>query len=216
MLKTNPGLTVIFAWLVALAISLKASLTANLLVCAVSVILLLLGHLSFKKWLLALLLPLPAFLALYFALANAGHWYASTIASRCYAYVLSGTCLTHFVDRVQLARSLTQNFHLAPKFAYGVLAATDLFPLMAAEVKQLKAAGLMRGVHLAWYSPTLYFKAILLAWQHADSLALGMQSHGFRDDAPRSTIVPVALTKKDWCLFGASLLLFLVVLFVFK
>lgn len=216
MSKTNPGLTVIFALIVALAISLKASLTANLLVCLVSAVLLLLGHLSFKKWLWALLLPLPAFLALYFALENSGHWYALAVASRCYAYVLSGTCLTHFVNRVELTRSLTQNFHLSPKFAYGVLAASGLFPLMASEVKQLKAAGLMRGVQLAWYSPTLYFKAILLAWQHADSLALGMQSHGFVEDGQRSSIIAVSLTKKDWCLFGASLVLFLIVLFVFK
>lgn len=216
MCKTNPGLAVFFAVLVALAISLKASLTANILVCFVSAILLLLGHLSLKKWQWALLLPLPAFLALYFALTASGRWYALAIASRCYAYVLAGTCLTHFVDRVALTRSLTQNFHLPAKFAYGVLAASSLFPLMAAEMKQLKAAGLMRGVTLSWLSPTLYFKAILLAWQHADSLALGMQSHGFVENAPRSQIVPVELTKKDWCPFGASLLIFSVVLFVFK
>lgn len=216
MSKTNPGLSVIFALIVALAISLKASLAANLLVCAISAVLLLLGRLSFKKWVLLLLLPLPPFAALYFALKGNNELYTLAVASRCYAYVFSGTCLTHFVDRVELARSLTQNFRLSPKFAYGVLAASSLFPLMAEEIKQLKAAGLMRGVQLSWYSPTLYFKAILLAWQHADSLAAGMHSHGFREDGPRSTIVAVSLTKKDWCLFGTSLVIFFFVLVLFK
>lgn len=216
MSKTNPGLSVIFALIVALAISLKASLAANLLVCAVSAVLLLVGRLSLKKWVLLLLLPLPPFVALYFALKGNNELYTLAVASRCYAYVFSGTCLTHFVDRVELARSLTQNFKLSPKFAYGVLAASSLFPLMAEEIKQLKAAGLMRGVQLSWYSPTLYFKAILLAWQHADSLAAGMHSHGFREDGPRSTIVAVSLTKKDWCLFVTSLVIFFLVLALFK
>ena len=65
----------------------------------------------------------------------------------------------------------------------------------------------MRGVYLSFWSPVLYFKAILVALNSADNLAQGMESHAYREGAPRSVIVEVPLTGKDWLLFIIAVLL---------
>ena len=74
----------------------------------------------------------------------------------------------------------------------------------------------MRHYHLSFYSPTLYFKAILAAISWSNSLAQGMISHGYQEDKPRSVIVPVALTKKDWLIFSSILLLLQPILLLTK
>ena len=49
-------------------------------------------------------------------------------------------------------------------------------------VKTIRAAGQMRGINLSWWSPTLYFKAILHAITWSDQLAQAMESHGYVED----------------------------------
>lgn len=75
---------------------------------------------------------------------------------------------------------------------------------------------MMRGMYLSFWSPVLYFKAILVALNSANNLAQGMESHGYVEGQKRSTIVAILLTKKDWLIFFTLLILVNISLFIFK
>ncbi|WP_218060099.1 energy-coupling factor transporter transmembrane component T, partial [Lactobacillus crispatus] len=113
-------------------------------------------------------------------------------------------------------RSLEQNLHLPSKFAYGVLAAINIIPQMKMAVKQIRTSAMMRGIYLSFWSPVLYFKAILVALNSADNLAQGMESHGYVEGQRRSTIIAIPLTARDWVIFFTLLILVNISLFLFK
>lgn len=216
----NPSLAFLLVFLISLEISLKASLVTNILVLTIALFFLLWKKISFKDLLLLILLPLIAaftiFATLYWFSPKPDHYYAWVLSSRVYVYVFSIACVAKTTSATQLARSLEQNLHLPSKFAYGVLAALNLFPRIKLTIKQIRAAGMMRGVYLSFWSPVLYFKAILVALSSAENLAQGMESHGYTEGAPRSAIIKVPLTSTDWGIFILVLFLFNICLFVFN
>ena len=83
-------------------------------------------------------------------------------------------------------------------------------------MNRIRLVGDMRHYNLSFYSPALYFKAILAAISWSNSLADRMISHGYREDKERSVIVPIALTKKDWLIFSSIIVLLQPILFVLK
>ncbi|MGN1407673.1 energy-coupling factor transporter transmembrane component T family protein [Lactobacillus sp.] len=201
----NPSLKFLLTLIISLELSFRVSLITNLIVCTLALIFLIykkikpkaLGAMLFAAGLAAF----TVFTSGYWFSDHPNLWYALDIASRVFVYTLTTACLTITTTAEEMARSLEQNLHLPSKFAYGTLAALNIIPKMAAAVKQIRVAGMMRGVYLSFWSPTLYFKAILVALSSADNLAQGMESHGYVEGAPRSTIVEVPLTKKDWLYF---------------
>lgn len=212
----NPSLKLLLAIAIAVAASLKASLTANLLVIVAGICYLSSQHLSWRRWLWLLFLPLPAaaaiFAALYWGSQPTGLAYALILMTRVYVFVIAGTCVGVHLSSTGLARSLEQNLHLPSHYAYGILAGLNLFPQMRRQVKVIRAAGAMRGQFLSWWSPHLYFKACLAALNAAANLTNGLRAAGFAEGQPRSTIVKIPLTKKDWLKFVAILVSFLLVL----
>lgn len=216
----NPSLKFILIFLLSLEISLKASITASLLVIVFALIYLLLHHLAWRQFLLLLGLPLIAaitiFATLYWFSPVPNHYYAWVLSLRVYVYVLSIACLAKTTTATNLARSLEQNLHLPSKFAYGVLAALNIIPQMKMAVKQIRTAGMMRGVYLSFWSPQLYFKAILVALHSADNLAQGMESHGYVEGQKRSRIVNIPVKSRDWLEFIGLLAIFNCCLLFFK
>lgn len=207
----NPSLKFLLTLIISLELSFRVSLITNLIVCVLALIFLLykkikskdLGAMLFAAGLAAF----TVFTSGYWFSDHPNLWYALDIASRVFVYTLTTACLTITTTAEEMARSLEQNLHLPSKFAYGTLAALNIIPKMAAAIKQIRVAGMMRGVYLSFWSPTLYFKAILVALSSADNLAQGMESHGYVEGAPRSTIVEVPLTSKDWLYFLAGVVL---------
>ena len=114
------------------------------------------------------------------------------------------TITTEFVD---LALTLEQDFRLPSKFAYGVLAAFNLIPKIRQEVTVIRTAALMRGTVLHFWSPQLYFKAILSSIQWSQNLAEAMTSHGFIEDEPRTHYKVIRITAWDWTYFIGSILI---------
>ena len=212
----NPSLKFILA----LEISLKASLTTNILVIIFALIYLVATKTKIKELLLLLSLPFIAaftiFATLYWFSPVPDAYYAWNLSTRVYVYTLTIACVTRHTTATDFARSLEQNLHLPSKFAYGVLAAINIIPKMKMAVKQIRVSAMMRGMYLSFWSPTLYFKAILVAVNSADNLAQGMESHGYVENQKRSTIVKIPLTKKDWLIFFTLLILVNISLFCFK
>lgn len=216
----NPSLKFILAFIISLEISLKASLTTNILVIVFALIYLICTRIKIKELLLLIILPFIAaftiFATLYWFSPTSDPYYAWDLSTRVYVYTLTIACVTRNVTATDFARSLEQNLHLPSKFAYGVLAAINIIPKMKMAVKQIRAAAMMRGMYLSFWSPVLYFKAILVALNSADNLAQGMESHGYVEGQKRSTIVVIPLTKKDWLIFFGLLILTNISLFLFK
>lgn len=216
----NPGLKLFLILIISLEISFIPNLIANITIIGVCFIYLLLKRIKLKRLLLLFLIPLFAasvvFITIYYFTPTHNLYQAYVLFTRIYAYVFLGAVFTETTDMLSLARSLEQNFKLPSKFAYGTLAAFNVIPKIHAEVNRIRLVGDMRHYHLSFYSPTLYFKAILAAISWSNSLAEGMISHGYREDKPRSVIIPTALTKKDWLIFSTILILLQPILFLIK
>ncbi|WP_125547714.1 energy-coupling factor transporter transmembrane component T family protein [Levilactobacillus lindianensis] len=213
----NPSLKLALLVLVALEISFTHVWTVNVVLIVVSLILMLAGHVSVKR--LALLTLIPAFFggALVWSLTLRGTattHFLLVIFTRMVAYVYMGGWFAQTTDPLTLTRSLEQNAKLPSKFAYGFLAAFNLMPKIQAEVSTIKAAAMMRGQVLHFWSPQLYFKVILAAMNWSDQLAAAMTSHGFVEDAPRTHATTIPLVARDWVLLVGSLILVQIGLFV--
>lgn len=214
----NPSLKFFLALAISLELSLRVSLITNLIVIALAIIFLIYKKMSAKAFLSLFLVSLLAgftvFCSGYWFSDHPNLWYAFDISTRVFVYAFTTACLTITTTAEEMARSLEQNLHLPSKFAYGTLAALNIIPRMASAVKQIRTAGMMRGVYLSFWSPTLYFKAILVALNSADNLAQGMESHGYVEGKKRSAIVKIPLTAKDWILFIGGLALLNVSMFL--
>lgn len=206
----NPSLKLFLALIISLEITFTTRLTGNTIIIVVALAYLAFARVPPAKVVKPLLITLiPAF-ALFTTIAffspQRNVHFAWVLVSRLYCYVSVGAAVTLTTPKLDLIHSLEQNCHLPSKFAYGFLAALNLIPRITQAVKTIRVAGEMRGVSLHWWSPTLYFKAILAAISWANQLAQAMETHGFVEGAPRTVAQPIFLRTRDWLSFGATLL----------
>lgn len=207
----NPSLKLILALIISLEVTFSNHLGGNLVIIVGALAYLLWHHTNWRHLLWPLLITLIPAGALFCTIAyfSPEHniYFAWVLVSRLYVYVTVGTCVTYTTTTLDLIHSLEQNCHLPATFAYGLLGALNLVPRIKHEIVNIRVAGQMRGVTLHWWSPRLYFKAILAANQWADQLAQAMETHGFIEGAPRSHISTIKVTRRDWLVFITLLLL---------
>ncbi|WP_338209622.1 energy-coupling factor transporter transmembrane component T [Lactiplantibacillus paraxiangfangensis] len=208
----NPSLKLLLLLIVALEISFTNIVSLNVALVVLSIIYLLACRVKLRTLLWLLIVPLIPAIGLwstqYINGTGQKELMAWVLFTRIYAFVFTGATLTLTTDVLALADSLEQNCHLPSKFAYGVLAAYNLAPKIKHEVQVIRAAGLMRGQTLSFWSPQLYFKAILIAINWSQNLAQAMSSHGFVEDAPRTHYRQIQIHPSDWViLIGGVLLL---------
>lgn len=214
----NPSIKLLLLFIIALEISFSLIISLN-----VALVILAIGYLLLHRtkcrtigWLL--IVPLLPAIGLWSTQYINGSGNKTLMAwvlfTRIYAFVFTGATFTLTTNILQLADSLEQNWHLPSKFAYGVLAAYNLVPKIQHEVKIIRAAGLMRGQQLSFWSPKLYFKAILVSINWSQNLAQAMTSHGFVEDAPRTHYRHCPLRWQDWAIFSVGLILMQLGLFV--
>ncbi|WP_283680125.1 energy-coupling factor transporter transmembrane component T [Lentilactobacillus sp. Marseille-Q4993] len=206
----NPGLKLFLVVILALEVSFTQSLIVNLVLIGVSLLYLLLHRMSPKQFLGLIFWPLFPALGLFVSqwlYGDAGIHFAFVLFTRIYAYVFLGATFTITTNITDLSLTLEQDFKLPSKFAYGVLAAFNLMPKIISEVKTIKTAALMRGEVLHFWTPTLYFKAILASIQWSQNLAEAMTSHGFVENQERTHYQVIRITAMDWLLFGGGLII---------
>lgn len=197
----NPSLKLLLILIISVEISFTSSLSANLILILISVLYLIIRRVKVKTMALLALVPLlPAigiFVTIYYFSPAHDLHFAWVLFTRMYVYVSLGATFTLTTQPMELALSLEQNWHLPAKFAYGTLAAFNVLPKIKNAVITIQKAALMRGVRLGFWSPQLYFKAVLVALHWSDNLAQAMISHGFVEDAPRTFYRKVPLTPRD-------------------
>lgn len=201
----NPSLKLFLVLIITLEVTFTSHLYSNVVIIILALAYLIYRRVRWQRlaWLIVITL-VPA-LAIFVTIAffSPGHnvYFAWVLVTRLYVYVLTGSAVSCTTSALLLVQSLEQNCHLPSKFAYGILAALNLFPRIAQEVRLIQIAGQMRGVTLHWWSPRLYFKAILAASQWADQMAQAMESHGFVEGQARTSAHRVPLTRRDWLIF---------------
>ena len=201
----NPSLKLFLVLIITLEVTFTSHLYSNVVIIILALAYLIYRRVRWQRlaWLIVITL-VPA-LAIFVTIAffSPGHnvYFAWVLVTRLYVYVLTGSAVSCTTSALLLVRSLEQNCHLPSKFAYGILAALNLFPRIAQEVRLIRIAGQMRGITLHWWSPRLYFKAILAASQWADQMAQAMESHGFMEGQARTSAHRVPLTRRDWLIF---------------
>lgn len=207
----NPSIKLLLLLLVSLEISFTTRLGANLIIIACLLLVLLFNRVSWRQFTWLMAIPLIPGIAVLITIGGygAGHQWLTgwTMVSRFYVYVLAGGVMTLTTSNLMLVRSLEQNCHLPSKFAYGTLAALNILPRIRQSVITIRIAGRMRGVNLHWWSPTLYFKAILSAIRWSEQLAQAMETHGFREDQTRTAAITISIHWTDWAIFIASLVI---------
>lgn len=215
----NPSLQLLLVLLISFEVSFTSRLTANLVFLVIVIFVLLAHRLHWRQWLWLLAGPFLPALALFVTIVfySPGHdWhFGFVLVSRIYLYVMLGATVTFTTTPLKLAQSLEQTAHLPAKFAYGTLSAVNLLPKIKQEVIQIRAAALMRGVTLHLWSPTLYFKAILVAINWSDQLAQAIESHGFVEGKQRTFAHPIAVHWYDWALLGGGIIILQVLLIAF-
>ncbi|MDO4902789.1 MAG: energy-coupling factor transporter transmembrane component T [Limosilactobacillus sp.] len=201
----NPSLKLFLAVIVSMEITFTTHLTVNLIIIGAALVYLIISRVIISKLIVPLLVTVIPAAALFSTIAffapNKDIHFAWVLVSRLYCYVTVGTAVTLTTDKLALIHSLEQNCHLPSKFAYGFLAALNLVPRVTNAVKMIRVAGQMRGVNLHWWSPTLYFKAILSAISWSDQLAQAMETHGFVEGQARTAARQIPLRSSDWAIF---------------
>lgn len=210
-MKMNPSLKLLLVIIISLEISFTNNLSVNLILIGIAGGLLLLHRAQMQTWRRLLSIPLLPALVLVITLrwfSPEHSWFlASIMASRLYTYCFLGTLVTVSTTPLELAQSLEQNVHLPAKFAYGTLAAINLIPRTIRAVITIRVAAEMRGITLHFWSPRLYFKAILSALGWSDDLAQAMESQGFVEGQPRTHANQINVSVRDWEILLVSLLL---------
>ena len=210
----NPSLKLLLVILLSLELTFVTKLWINLIVIVMCLLILI--HQRFHWLAFVPLFPaLAIFITIVFFSPSHSFFDGTALFSRLYVYVCLGTVFTFTTDTLTLARSLEQNCHLPSKYAYGVLAALNLIPKMKQAVTTIYTAGQMRGVNLHWWSPTLYFKAILVAIQWSDQLAQAMESRGFVEGQARTATVNIPITSHDWLSFLSIICLVQIIVIAF-
>ncbi|PWG00078.1 energy-coupling factor transporter transmembrane component T family protein [Levilactobacillus bambusae] len=197
----NPTVKLTLIMVLALEISFTQSITMNVILTLLGLIYLLIHRIRWQTLFYFLTIPGLFAAALVWSLLYQGtatNHFAGVIFSRMYAYVFLGGAFSLTTTPYQLAQSLEQNAHLPTKFVYGILAAVNMLPRIRREVATIRSAAQMRGVTLHFWSPVLYFKAILAALKWSENTAEAMTSHGYVEDTPRSHVITISISRCDY------------------
>lgn len=219
MKKLNPGYKLLTLIIASLLLSVTFHTPLNLLVAAVSLLAAFLTPGVNRKRLALALIPFLLTAAGMFTaglfFSNGGQegvevmlfgqpaLYASNLvtaaqlSSRVLAYGGLGMLFAFTTNSMDLVMSLMQQFHLPPKFAYGVLAAYHFFPVVREEYAIVGAALQVRGIKAWPFSTKRLLPMLAHALERSESLAMAMESRGFESGAPRRRAFQVPFRPVD-------------------
>lgn len=151
----------------------------------------------FMACLLGLLLPVIPALTTYWSVLVNGSGAASglDLATRTFAFTALGLVFTVGVDLEELLLVLEQK-GLPANFVYGLLVVIHALPIIRQEVNDLKEAALFRGQRLHFWTPLLYFKVILVAFEWQAAYTEAMYAHGYDENSSRSQYVLYQPSRK--------------------
>lgn len=131
-------------------------------------------------------------------LTNSAVWNGLTLSSRVLVYAGLGLLFALTTNKIDLIRSLQQQLRLPPMFAYGILAAWNIFPNMMEEYKKTRLAFRARGIYTSPVSPALLKPMLVKAVLWSNALSIAMESKGFNGSVKRTEFYVMRVEWKDW------------------
>ncbi|MCR5009202.1 MAG: energy-coupling factor transporter transmembrane protein EcfT [Oribacterium sp.] len=111
---------------------------------------------------------------------------ALQLATRLLAYAGMGILFSLTTDGEYFVRSLMHQLRLPPKFAYGILAAFYLLPMMRNELRTVQTAFRVRNMSGFSLRPKILFTMLVNSVRWSESVAMAMESKGFSGEAERT------------------------------
>lgn len=131
----------------------------------------------------------PVFHILWYKLSYPGFIDGLVLGFRMLSAVSFGLLFVSTVDLVDLVKSLSRDFRVPPKFAYGTLAGLRFFPLFQDEWTKLRMARKVRGRDVRWsFSRVVTYALPLLsdAVRLSERVAIAMEARGFIGSAAKT------------------------------
>lgn len=119
------------------------------------------------------------------------------LSSRVVAFAGLGALFICTTDKLDFVRSLEQQLHLPPRFAYGILASWGMLPYMKYEYKKTYAAFYARGLHPFPFSTAVLVPLLVKAVRWSEALACAMESKGFGEGKGRTYYHTLYVGGKD-------------------
>lgn len=220
--EINPfvkGITVIVCGILLAFTSSWKMNVITMLVCLMA-----LALLSHCKWSPMIKILLPTLLiaaavfvsGLRFGQASGGmeHLYSAgtlpaalLMSTRILAYVALGILFMFSTNQDEFVMSLMQQAKLKPKFAYGVLAAVHLLPVLQREWQEVRLAYQVRGYKTGIFSFGPLFNTLVNSIRWSENVAMAMESKGFDGDGTRTFAITTTVKFKDiiFCIICISL-----------
>lgn len=195
----NPSVKFLLILIVSIELTFVLNYQVNVVVAIIAGIYLVFSKLSWKGYLLLIAMPILPVLGAWTSFTTFGsHEMAIIMMTRIVAYIFLGAAFSFTTDMILLLDTLEQKFRVPTTFVYGLRGALSFVPRVKQEVQTIRTAALMRGESLTFYSPQLFFKAILVSLRWSTRLAEAMASHGFTENAERTHFNTIAIKKRDW------------------
>jgi len=197
--RINPLYKFVFIIATSLALAFTRSLALNIWVFALCMLALIIGARP-KQILRALILLIPvSFFA--FSVFMTGYRFGTTIdtgefgtsiisqavsgtimATRVYAFAGLGLIFSLTTEPYELLKSMKKSAKLPRKFAYGMLCAINLLPLLRVEYKNAKLALQVRGVKSGIFGLKPIFSMLANCFRWSEVLSIAMFSKGFHEE----------------------------------
>lgn len=119
-------------------------------------------------------------------MTNSAVWNGLTLSSRVLVYASLGLLFALTTNKINLIRSLQQQLRLSPLFAYGILAAWNIFPNIVEEYKKTRLTFQARGIRTTPISPAVLKPMLVKAVMWSNALSIAMESKGFNGNGQRT------------------------------
>ncbi len=228
MWKINPIVKFVSILAAAMITAFSFSWKWSLMIVLFCLVLMLVSRVDMKRLLLVMIPVSLAALSLFFAIylngrgndasaieTGTGFYSAAThganlngalsVAVRIYAYAFMGLLFVLTTRTEDFLYSLMQQAHVKPIFAYGIMAACNLIPVIQREMKQIRLAYRVRGIRVGLLSLRTAFSTLVNTMHWSESLAMAMESKGFDEDGERTMYMTFSVKKKDM-MFAAALI----------
>lgn len=213
----NSVLKLLLSLIIAFEISFINNIYTNIILINIAILLIVIKLHVFKPIIylfLIGLIPAIGILISQLFFGQRGPLFAFILFTRIYAYIFLGFLTNKSINATNLIYSLQQNFKVPSKFCYGILAAFNLQREIKHEIKIIKTNSTMRGLNISWFSPSLYFKAVLTSLYWADNLSQAMESQGYKEDSMRTYYYQSSIKITEIILFILIIIAFNFLFFI--
>lgn len=141
---------------------------------------------------------------------------ALLLGTRILSYASMGILFGLTTKNKIFVMSTMHQFHLKPKFAYGILAALHLVPTLSREWDEVNLAYAVRGKSRGLIPFGPLFNTLVNGIRWSENVAMAMESKGFDGDGPRTYSIETPVRTSDIVLAAVSLVLMTVFIIIFK